>query len=227
MKKKKQELVLHEGQNLQLPGFELTRTGLKTLGDPSFEEWQKAGRSFEYFAGAVHWWIGDWLLAGADRYEHGQYDEAVKNLPFEYDTLRADKWVAEVFEFVRRRTNLTWGHHREVASLTSEDQDYWLDEAEGKGWTQKELRQQIRLASPKEIPALPNGRYQILLADPPWEYGDKLIEGYGAAEHHYPSLSTDQLCELIDTEGRRVQDLSGDHAILFLWVTVPLLPDGL
>jgi hypothetical protein len=42
---------------------------------------------------------------------------------------RRDKWVASRFEFVRRRTNLSFAHHKEVASLKPEYQDMLLDEA--------------------------------------------------------------------------------------------------
>ena len=47
----------------------------------------------------------------------------------EYQMLKAMCWVAGIFEMVRRRTNLSWSHHREVAGLNAEDQDKWLDKA--------------------------------------------------------------------------------------------------
>jgi len=70
-----------------------------------------------------------------------------------------------------------------------------------------------------ETPPLPKGKYNIIYADPPWFYGDKLIEGYGAAEHHYSSMTIEQLCEL------PVNELSADNSVLFLWVTSPLLDE--
>ena len=36
---------------------------------------------------------------------------------------KVPKWVAEQIEMVRRRTNLSWSHYREVAALDLEDQD--------------------------------------------------------------------------------------------------------
>jgi len=68
-------------------------------------------------------------------------------------------------------------------------------------------------------PPLPEGKYQVLYADPPWNYGDKLIDGYGAAEHHYPSMTIQELCDL------PISDLVADNAVLFLWVTSPLLEE--
>jgi N6-adenosine-specific RNA methylase IME4 len=71
----------------------------------------------------------------------------------------------------------------------------------------------------------PRTGYRILYADPPWKYSDKLIEGYGGAEHHYPPMSIDELCEMTDKNERPVQDLPATDAVLFLWVTSPLLED--
>jgi hypothetical protein len=69
------------------------------------------------------WWLGDWLVFGEKRkWEHGQYDEAIK-LGFEWDTARKASWVAKEFETGRRRPLLTWGHHREVAGLDPQKAD--------------------------------------------------------------------------------------------------------
>lgn len=65
---------------------------------------------------------------------------------------------------------------------------------------------------------LPDGKYNVIYADPPWQYGDKLIDGYGSAEHHYPSMSIDELCKL--------EIPTINNAILFLWVTSPLLEES-
>lgn len=64
------------------------------------------------------------------------------------------------------------------------------------------------------------GKYRIIYADPPWKYSDRLVDGYGPAEFHYPTMSIDELCSL------PVKDLAEDNAVLFLWVTSPLLEDA-
>jgi len=66
---------------------------------------------------------------------------------------------------------------------------------------------------------LPEGKYNVIYSDPPWKYGDKLIEGYGAAEHHYTSMTIQELCDL------DIKSIVGDNAVLFLWVTSPLLEE--
>lgn len=62
--------------------------------------------------------------------------------------------------------------------------------------------------------------YRVVLADPPWKYSDGLIDGYGAAEHHYPTLSIEQLCAM-DVKAKVKK-----NAVLFMWVTSPLLEDA-
>ena len=65
----------------------------------------------------------------------------------------------------------------------------------------------------------------MVYADPPWKYNDKLIVGYGAADHHYPPLSIDELCAL-EAEGKRVADIMRDDAVLFMWATSPFQEDA-
>lgn len=66
----------------------------------------------------------------------------------------------------------------------------------------------------------PEGKYRVVYADPPWKYNDKLTEGYGAAEHHYPTMTIEELCLM------PVKELLEDSAVLFLWTTSPLLEDS-
>ena len=92
---------------------------------------------------------------------------------------------------------------------------------EGKNITWKKLITKY-LPAPKEKPLpLPPDKFPVIYADPPWKYGDELIEGYGAAEHHYPAMSIKELCEL------PVKDLAPENGVLFLWVTSPLLDEWL
>lgn len=69
----------------------------------------------------------------------------------------------------------------------------------------------------KEIVPLPEGKWDVLYVDPPWEYGDK--GGYVAVDLQYPTMSIGELCKM------KVRDIAADNAILFLWVTSPILPE--
>lgn len=83
-------------------------------------------------------------------------------------------------------------------------------------------REQKAATLHKETP-LPSGRYRVLYADPPWFYRDKADDGAiqsGGAERHYPSMTIVRLCAL-DVPG-----ITEPDAVLFLWVTSPLLFDA-
>lgn len=61
-------------------------------------------------------------------------------------------------------------------------------------------------------------RYRVIYADPPWSYGDKQnIEGLGGAAKHYPTMPLEDICALPVP--------AAEDAVLFLWVTSPLLED--
>lgn len=63
-------------------------------------------------------------------------------------------------------------------------------------------------------------KYQIIYADPPWKYDDKLgseSASMGSCEYHYPTMTIDELCAL------PIQNLSDDNCALFMWATFPKL----
>ena len=84
---------------------------------------------------------------------------------------------------------------------------------------------EVMLENKKDIPPLPTGKYRVFYADPPWSYGNSGVindsDGYGRAERHYPTMSIDELCAM----GPEVKGMSDDDAVLFLWVTSPLLEE--
>lgn len=62
-------------------------------------------------------------------------------------------------------------------------------------------------------------KYNIIYADPPWRYNCKNLPG--AAEKHYPTMSTEDLCSL------PVEQLANHDCLLFLWTTFPMLQEAL
>lgn len=88
---------------------------------------------------------------------------------------------------------------------------------------QKVLRQ-IAANKPKpKTPPLPKDKYNVIYADPPWEYRDTCGGGGpqkgGGAAKHYPLMTISALCEL------GINNILADNAVLFLWVTSPLLAE--
>lgn len=65
----------------------------------------------------------------------------------------------------------------------------------------------------------PTKKYSIIYADPPWEYKDKALAGNRGACCKYQVQSQDWVKNL------PVSNICEDDCILFLWVTMPKLPD--
>ena len=72
---------------------------------------------------------------------------------------------------------------------------------------------------PPPAPPIPEGKFSVVYADPPWQYNNSGLAG--AAAGHYPTMPTDDLCDL------QIAEHLAENATLFLWVTNPLLIDGL
>lgn len=63
--------------------------------------------------------------------------------------------------------------------------------------------------------------YDIIYADPPWSYRDKCNDGNRGACHKYPIL------KLKDIKALDVGSIAEDTAMLFLWITAPLMDVGI
>lgn len=206
---------------------EISETCLALREGLSIETWRSIGADLSRVENARMWWIGDWWNYPAEYGERRAIVEASEDLPA-FDTCMAAGWVASKIETCRRLQAVSWSIHHEVASLEPAEQDVLLAEAERDKLTVRDVRARVRaLQGPAKIAQLPPDTYRVLYADPPWRYNDELIVGYGAAEHHYPTLSLEELLGLKDSCGRFVGDLARPDSVLFLWATSPLIDDAL
>lgn len=119
--------------------------GLNLPEDCTFEQWLEVGRSFNRAEDKLRWMIGDWLAFGERRPEWGEkYTEAIKLTGLDYQTVKQCLWVSKSVDMVRRRTNLDWSHHAEVAALDPKRQEQWLGAADKKSLSTRELRASIK-----------------------------------------------------------------------------------
>jgi len=207
-----------EDSLVKIPKCEISKNKLEFDPSLTFDEWIEAGRFLKQVEGSVQFWVGDWLNFGKRKYEHGKYEQALIDLGYEYGTLADFSYVSNSVESSLRNENLGFRHHKEVAPLPPGEQEQWLEKAEEEHLSVRELRTQIKEAKRPEPVPIPDGIYRVIYADPPWSYGDKLIDGYGAAEHHYDSMIIKELCDMPFPE-------TEENAVLFLWVTSPLLKE--
>tara|TARA_Y100000310_G_scaffold2404_1_gene3118 strand:- start:792 stop:1892 length:1101 start_codon:yes stop_codon:yes gene_type:complete len=82
---------------------------------------------------------------------------------------------------------------------------------------------EIRKEEVREEVRLPSSKYRVVYADPPWSYGNSGVIGdsdnYGHVERHYDSMTIPELCAM------DVASILEDNAVLFMWVTSPLLSE--
>jgi len=111
---------------------------------------------------------------------------------------------------------------KNLASITDEKFEQFLSNIidEKKPLTKTALLRDIAKEKTIDNPLIPDGKFRVIYADPPWKYSDrKEYRPDGAAENHYPSMSISELCNM------QLPEIE-DNAILFLWVTSPLLEDA-
>lgn len=126
-----------------------TKVGLQMPAGMAYEEWERAGRQLADVLDSSSWWLGDWLVYGKDHYTD-RYQRGIRAAGLSYQTLRNYAWVSRRFGLTRRRPALSFQHHAELASMPREEQDLWLDRAEQRQWTTKQLRGAIRAARHSE-----------------------------------------------------------------------------
>lgn len=89
----------------------------------------------------------------------------------------------------------------------------------------QEVERGKRASQMASAPVLPSSKYRVWYADPPWAYGNAGVIGetdnYGHAMRHYPTMSIDELCAM----GPDIKAACDDDAVLFMWVTSPLLEE--
>jgi N6-adenosine-specific RNA methylase IME4 len=208
---------------LNLPG-KFTRTSWQLPKDLTLEQWVLAMKHLAMYEGAMQWWLGDGWAYSEDR-KWGEGEEFAEKIGVDYKTIRNYASICRAIELSRRRDNLTFTHHAEIAGQPAREQDRLLAKAEREDLSAAKLR---RLASDlkrgttrrqlqfeAEKAALAN----VVYADPAWQYSNTGLAW--AAEEHYPTMSTDEICAM------KVRDAVAENAVLFLWATSPMLPDAL
>ena len=121
----------------------LTQTSWSPRRELTLTDWLRHGRSLGSVGRASGWWIGDWIRYGNARYGE-KYETAARVTGYDVQSLMNMAYVASRFEISRRRENLSFSHHAELAALASDAQERWLDRAEIGGLSSRRLREELR-----------------------------------------------------------------------------------
>jgi N6-adenosine-specific RNA methylase IME4 len=63
-------------------------------------------------------------------------------------------------------------------------------------------------------------KYQIIYADPPWSYNDKMTNHSFSLDHEYETQSLEWI------KGLPIKDIADKDCALFIWAVSPLLPEA-
>jgi len=124
-----------------------------------------------------------------------------------------------------KEANVSTATQARVEALANNRPDLLEKVARGEIKGTEALRQMKKDQVAERVAELPDDKFTVIYADPPWAYNDKqggsISESYGAAEKHYPSMTLSELKAL------DIRKLSADDCVLWLWATCPLLEDAL
>lgn len=126
---------------LDIPGCEFTPTSLKLPPDLTYDQWDRIGRQLQLADIAIQWWLGDWLVYGEFRWRE-KYAQAVQVTGKAEQTLMNYRFVANAIPVSRRREQVDFSTHAEVASLDEEDQEKILAKAANEGTSRRAVRRE-------------------------------------------------------------------------------------
>jgi hypothetical protein len=136
--------------DLEAHGVRFTPLALEIPADLGEEVWAQLGRRLCRTDQVLKWWIGDWAAYGLryddKRTRYRALQEFARANGINYQTLANLAWVSRNVTFSRRRENVEWSKHAEVAALEPKEQKEWLGRAEKEELPVAALRQQIRIS---------------------------------------------------------------------------------
>lgn len=123
--------------------------------------------------------------------------------------------------------------HAEQCKVLRQEKKQIVDKAKEIRTEKQKLKHTVRLAHMAIVasagkataPDQLSRRYPVFYADPPWQFGvrSEVTGGDRSAENHYPTMETEEICQLMQKLGNPI----ADDAVLFLWATNPMLPQAL
>lgn len=126
--------------------FSFTSTGIDVRGRPTFEETQAA---FDFVLRAVKcsgFWMVDLIKHIESREDFGDRRDALISAEtgLTEGTVKVYRSLGKSLPPENRVEGVPFGHHQAVASLEPDQQVEWLEKSKDEGWTQAELRTEVR-----------------------------------------------------------------------------------
>jgi len=215
-------LQLFDERPFEVDGFRFTARAVEPVGHPSADQWQGALTFAEACHQASDYWIGDLLAYAESRSDwQARIDQIKAVTGLAHQTLLNRTYISRHVGIEERSVSPSIGHSKIVAPMDASMQRVWLEKATLEGWTPSELEREVRASSRRKVvsgQAKLSGKYRVIYADPPWRYRNTAgTKGNSSVKEHYPDMSIEELCAL------PVEAHCEKNAVLFMWVTVPLM----
>jgi len=184
------------------------KVAIRILMDRAKEEWFKQQENRKEKANKARA-----EAANARRGEGGKLTSAVS-----FDTaLVKDKRDERERKELARRSGVSEATAARALALYNQDEEKIKQVAAGELSLNKAA--QIKNHEEKRSRQLPQGKYAVIYADPPWQYDNSGFTN--SAESQYPTMKTSDICNL------PIAELADHSTVLFMWATNPLLLDAL
>lgn len=126
------------------PAWDFRETGMIILSqDLSWDEWSELWARVQGLHRSAPYWVGDVLILAQDKFPDIWSQALDKHNSESYSNAMR---VCRKVPFARRRAELSFSHHREVAALPEDEQTSWLEQAVANDWKVRDLAEEIRKA---------------------------------------------------------------------------------
>jgi hypothetical protein len=130
------------------PAFQITRTGLRVNGAPSFDEAAEFGRQLATLEHAVQFTIGAFCEYLDERFGEQASQIIDEGYGWNLESIKVYRWVHSHVPEENRRADLSFKHHQLVAKLSPAQQKRWLtraaEGADGVRWSTSQLSSALR-----------------------------------------------------------------------------------
>lgn len=128
---------------LERAGVKVTETSLQ-ISDPDlpYEDFEDLLSFLGSLGKSYSWWVGDSLLAGEGMYGE-KIAQAADLLDLSPQTLANRMSICSRIPRSRRRSDVPFSLHAEIAYLPPKEQAEWLKKISSNGWTRSILREHL------------------------------------------------------------------------------------
>jgi len=147
------------------------------------------------------------MLKGTERAEGGQ--------PYQLSTRTESEQVAPTL------TDLSIT--RKISSLAQKLSCLEPDQVDSIARREQSITQVLRQEKAEQIRrevSLPDAKYRVIYADPPWSYRNSMPPGSTEPRDYYPVMPLADICAM------PIRDKCEPNSVLFLWVTAPILEES-